>query len=156
MSTLKEVEKIKISIRKVLDQIHPGMIITGQTLTVICEFLINVFSILKEYSNKNNLEDCVRTLFGESELLQYAIREGKKASESTRYNSGLVFEIIEENIYFTAVIEYLTAEIIELSGNLHKSRGENKIRKSSFKKIINCDHEIDILYTNVKNYVKIK
>ena len=151
--------KFDLEIKLVSKQVHPDVLVSTNSKIVINNFLNLVVNniikdVVKNKSNKKekitpeDIQNSLRNVFGNTELVHHTISEGTKAvrkfdfykqenkSKSQRMNtkkeSGLIFQISKINkffkennlnakkeaqIYLAAVLEYLTAEITQLSGN---------------------------------------
>jgi histone H2A len=56
---------------------------------------------------------------------------------------------VGSSIYMAAVLEYLTAELIEIAGNTAKSEGKKRITPLAIKNALKADDEMKKLLENV-------
>lgn len=162
-------------IHKILEMVYPDVQISKKVMSNI-NSMINVVAkklIIEASTNSNlafdsnNIITAVQTIFPDI-LATHAISEGNriltKNNTKPDYKSqGLLYPIIDiktlinqyigndsatENaaIYLAAVLEYITAEIIELSGNTMKEFKRKRILPRDISFAIHKDEELNTLF----------
>jgi hypothetical protein len=154
----------KESYRTVLTQVHPDNQLGSNSIVLldeICQKIIHVMTVnAKEVMIKDHkrriLKDHIRQSISNiliDELQKHALIEGEKGmrnvsqfifpiNKTARY-MRIVFNIDEDSVkYMSYVIEYLFAEIIELSGSVCKDMIKIRISPDHIKLAINNDTEL--------------
>jgi len=169
---MNDTDNFNLGLFKVLKQLHPGYSITLEALQFITEFDYElIYHILKSYNATTYIQKIVYNILGEK-LNKHAISEGTKAvfryeksskdgktrSEMSclQFSVLLIERIIKEIapnfifnnefvIYITAVLEYISAELLELSGIEARNDNLNIITIKHIKTAISKDDELKIL-----------
>jgi hypothetical protein len=117
------------SIEQVLKQVHPDLSITDEATYEMNNFLNNLMDeIIKKSHHLHNLRHVIDDIF-DGQLRSYAISEIMKIMKKHNLgvNTGLVFSYLELQKVFddielslavSTVLEYISAEILELAGNV--------------------------------------
>ena len=149
-------------IDKINDQMNPQLKLSIHTNIYINKFLNKVAVKILEnrigygkYSVQNSV---IKLLPGE--LHKHAVKDGnkvykipcKRSIKRMIFHMENIFGDVFEKMYFTFVLEYLTAELLELSGNIANDEKMKIIYVPHILKAINKDEELKELF----KYLQIK
>jgi histone H3/H4 len=119
-----------IYISIILTQVHPDKSLTKETNNAIHLYMEQL--VKKIVCSNDDLKTSMKKVIGDNEVLKYAIREGNKGSKvvspaTIRKMIDACRKVEEKDIVFlTGVVDYLIAEILELSGNI--ATGHKRMR----------------------------
>jgi hypothetical protein len=138
------------NIKDVLEQVHPDLKIKAEASKEINTIITKAARmILANYDIFKSLDDVIYTTIS-GELGKHAKSEAIRAD--TRYQTtgktGLIFDIFtqsETSIKLTAVMEYLAAELLELSGNITRDRHAVIVTHKDLQQAIAADNELRAL-----------
>lgn len=144
------------SIIRVLKQVHPDLTLTRDGLFLV---LTQLNIIYQQFNERIVSDDDVKPIISEilrDKLAIYADKDGARILENKR---ELIFDLVpmlnitsrNSLLYITAVIEYLAAEILELSGNYaraNKARAK-RILPTHIIHAIQRDAELSLLFPNI-------
>lgn len=154
------------SYNKVMKQVHPNMELKPNTYEYLTKMLMYIYQLADKWNG--NLTSVLKTELrkhAESERIKSITKAGMNTKlDNTFKHAGLVFTMENHQylvgncrnfstkeidiIGYMAVIEYLIAELTELSGNVASDRGKNITTSTHIKHAVNNDEELRILFTS--------
>ncbi|MBN3321207.1 H2A protein, partial [Atractosteus spatula] len=171
-------ESYAIYVYKVLKQVHPDTGISSKAMGIMNSFVSDIFeriageaSRLAHYNKRSTItsreiQTAVRLLLP-GELAKHAVSEGTKAvTKYTSSKAGLQFPVGRVHrllrkgnyaervgagapVYLAAVLEYLTAEILELAGNAARDNKKTRIIPRHLQLAVRNDEELNKLLGGV-------
>jgi histone H2A len=161
-------------IRKVLKQVHPDITITTEAINEmnllihsVAEGIINKSSHLAKTNKKKTIssreiQTAVRLCFP-GDLSQYAVSAGTKAlGDRTglqfpvkrtegliRHHSSVERVGADAPVFLSAVLEYLTAELLQLAGHSTRDNRARRIAPRYLQLAIRSDEEMSKLFSRV-------
>lgn len=148
----------------------------NQIMNAISKELVDIsIYMMEHFSNMTNgslaIESAVRSLlpsgdkrpygYAPGELVKHALSEGKKAldNKGATLSNGFDGKIDRLNglnresvLFFKGVIEYIIAEIVELSGRLVSDDNRSHIETADIKKVVMDDEELSDLIKKMNLY----
>ncbi len=121
-------------IKKVLPTVHPETQITKEGVEYIVNLIKPIWNKIKKVP-QSELYDVLKVLFNDNQLYQHAIY----ALEHLK----TIFNPHDRR----NIIEYLIAEILELSGNATRDKRKTRINVNFIKKSIQEDDELRLLFS---------
>jgi hypothetical protein len=156
---------LKEKLKFILKQVDPSLQISKDGLDYLNKLINDTFTFIVNKYGNIPIEDIINELFSlsntydiENNLKNHALREYKKTLE--RYEIGepriLVFENIsffqdkKSSLLIGTILEYLAAEILELSTTVTRDHKKTRITSDYIKEAINKDEELKELFDKIK------
>jgi hypothetical protein len=115
--------------QKIMEQVHPDTTLSPDASAIVRACLVHVYSTMKANPDQTHQWGLTKVLDPETELYKHAVSEMNKAIYKSTHGiitGGLIFSIqgrdANHGFAISSCLEYLTAEILELSGNIARER----------------------------------
>uniref|UniRef100_A0A8C7JMR8 Histone H2B n=1 Tax=Oncorhynchus kisutch TaxID=8019 RepID=A0A8C7JMR8_ONCKI len=154
-------ESYAIYVYKVLKQVHPDTGISSKAMGIMNSFVNDIFeriagesSRLAHYNKRSTItsreiQTAVRLLLP-GELAKHAVSEGTKAVTKLLRKGNYAERVgAGAPVYLAAVLEYLTAEILELAGNAARDNKKTRIIPRHLQLAVRNDEELNKLLGGV-------
>uniref|UniRef100_A0AAZ1Y060 Histone H2A n=1 Tax=Oreochromis aureus TaxID=47969 RepID=A0AAZ1Y060_OREAU len=154
-------ESYAIYVYKVLKQVHPDTGISSKAMSIMNSFVNDIFeriaaeaSRLAHYNKRSTItsreiQTAVRLLLP-GELAKHAVSEGTKAVTKLLRKGNYAERVgAGAPVYLAAVLEYLTAEILELAGNAARDNKKTRIIPRHLQLAVRNDEELNKLLGGV-------
>ncbi len=145
-------------IKRVLKELNPILQINGDSLEIINKILNNVYIKIINDKKFPNMMDVIDNLFvrNENEMKKEIIQDIQKSLYQYENNNkvkipflSIKFNVDEKISYLIgSVLQYITVDILEISGNITRKHGKTRITVEYITEAIKKDKQVKAFIQN--------
>ena len=145
-------------IKRVLKELNPILQINGDGLEIINKILNNVYIKVINYKKFPNMMDVIDNLFvrNENEMKKEIIQDIQKSLYQYENNNKVKIPFLsikfndDEKISYLigSVLQYITVDILEISGNITRKHGKTRITVEYITEAIKKDKQVKAFIQN--------
>jgi hypothetical protein len=145
-------------IKRVLKELNPILQINGDSLEIINKILNNVYIKIINDKKFPNMMDVIDNLFlrNENEMKKEIIQDIQKSLHQYENNNkvkipflSIKFNVDEKISYLIgSVLQYITVDILEISGNITRKYGKTRITVEYITEAIKKDKQVKAFIQN--------